>query len=491
MNLKELLKKREELLSTVKTVLGEATAALADGKMDEATELQTKAEGYQKQVAAYTTQIKSLQAADAASGEFNVDEPADKPADEPVVKTAARPPFDTADEQEPENNVVKSVYVTKFGDVNSAVKGLVKDLYGSEGSYMQQRIDQQDAFVKYVRSGRIDAKEEKLLKNVVMLPEQIAQDVKDSVDYKAIKATINESVDSLGGYLVPEDYRTQLVSRIADTGIIRRYARKVTTNRDSVEWPTLQGGNDLYTSAVRVTWVDENPADASQTLTNPTFGMNKIPVNTVMARIDLSKNQLEDSAFNMIMLMTELFGEAAGIDEDIQFLTGTGGATPRGVLGARSGAEQIPLTGIEAVNSGASSTLLADGVIDLVYSLPQQYRGNAILLGARTTHCDVRKFKATDNQYIWEPAYKVGEPATVLGYGFYESESVPTVGVNKYPLIFGDWSGYVIADRIGMTVQRVEDTTTTGQNKVALFMRRRLGGDVIEPWKFKAQKVSA
>jgi len=199
MNLKELLKKREELLSTVKTVLGEATAALADGKLDEATELQSKAEGYRKQVDAYTTQIKSLQAADAASSEF--EQPVAEPAAEtPVAKTAVRPPFETSDEPEEETGVVKSVYVAKFGDVQSAVKGLVKDLYGSENSYMQQRIDQQDAFVKYVRTGRIDAKEEKLLKNVVMLPEQIAQDVKDSVDYKAIKATINESVDSLGGY---------------------------------------------------------------------------------------------------------------------------------------------------------------------------------------------------------------------------------------------------------------------------------------------------
>lgn len=282
----------------------------------------------------------------------------------------------------------------------------------------------------------------------------------------------------------------QLVKKMADTAIVRGRARVIQTNRDAVEWPTLLGGDDRYTNAVRVTWVDELPADASQTLTNPTFGMHRIPVNTVMARIDMSKNQLEDSAFNMISMMAEFFGEAAGLDEDQRFITGTGGNTPRGVLGARSGAEEVPVTGIEAVVTGASSTLLADGVIDLVYSLPQQYRNSAVLLGARTTHRDIRKFKATDNQYIWEPSYQAGEPPRVLGYQFFESESIPTVGVNKYPLIFGDWSGYVIVDRVGMTVQRVEDTTTTGQNKVALFMRRRLGGDVLEPWKFKCQKVS-
>jgi hypothetical protein len=42
-----------------------------------------------------------------------------------------------------------------------------------------------------------------------------------------------------------------------------------------------------------------------------------------------------------------------------------------------------------------------------------------------------------------------------------------------------------------MTIERVADTNTIGQNKIALFMRRRLGGAVVEPWRFKAQKVSA
>ncbi len=67
---------------------------------------------------------------------------------------------------------------------------------------------------------------------------------------------------------------------------------------------------------------------------------------------------------------------------------------------------------------------------------------------------------------------------------------MPAIAANAYPLIFGDFRGYVIADRIGMTIDRVTDTTTTGQNKVAFFARRRLGGGVVEPFRFKAQKLA-
>lgn len=201
MNLKELEAKRAELLGTVKTVLAEANAALAGNDMVKAAELQETAAGYQKQVEMYSTQIKSLQAADAASNEKLVVEPAAAPA-EPVTKSEPiRMPFDTASADEPKaNDVVKSVYVTKYGDENTAVKGLINDLYGSEKNYMNTRLDQQNAFVKYVRTGRINGEEEKLLKNVVLLPDQLAQDVRDGVDYRGIKATIQESVGDLGGY---------------------------------------------------------------------------------------------------------------------------------------------------------------------------------------------------------------------------------------------------------------------------------------------------
>jgi HK97 family phage major capsid protein len=491
MNLKDLIAKRNELLGTVNTKLDEANGALSEGNVELAKSLQSEADDYAVKAEVYAGQIKAVQAAQNAE-QFTVDEPAATDADEPKTKSApVRMPFDTADTDEPndEKLVTKAVHLVKYGDVPSQVKALASDLYGAD--YMQKRYDQQKAFVKYVRTGRIDREQESLLKTLIMTPEQIARDIVEDTDYASIKATLNETINELGGYLVPEDYRAQMVKKIADTGFVRRFARKVTTSRDSIEWPKLLGGDDRYTSGVRVTWVDENPSDESVAETNPTFGMVRIPVHTVMARIDMSRNQLEDSAFNMVSMMTELFGEAAGIDEDVQFISGTGGNTPRGILGARSGATLVPLTGIETVDSGASSTLQPDGIIDLVYDLPQQYRRNAIVMANRLSHRDIRKFKDADNQYLWEPSMQAGEPARILGYPIYENESLPTVAANAYPVIFGDFSGYVIVDRIGMSVERVTDTLTTGKNKVALFMRRRLGGDLIEPWKFKVQKVSA
>ncbi len=273
--------------------------------------------------------------------------------------------------------------------------------------------------------------------------------------------------------------------------VVRGRARVVQTIRDAAEWPKLEGGDSQYTSAVRVKWVDELPASATVAETNPTFGMHRVPVHTVMARTDVSQNMLEDTPFNMLQILAELFSEAMAIDEDTKFLKGTGGGSPRGILAKRSGANETPEDGIDSVNSGNASALTADGLIDLVYGLHAQYRQGAVLVAARATHKAVRKLKDGSGDYLWEKGIAAGQPATLLGYPFLESESMPAVGANNYPIIFGDFKGYLLVDRVGMSIKRVEDTTTVGGNKVALFARRRLGGQVIEPWRYQCQKVSA
>ena len=180
------------------------------------------------------------------------------------------------------------------------------------------------------------------------------------------------------------------------------------------------------------------------------------------------------------------------IYEEARFLTGQGAGVPYGVLGdLATGAQAAPVSGITAVVSGNASQLTADGLYDLVYTIASQYRRNAVFVMARLTQRDVRKFKDGNGQYLWQPGLQDGQPPRLLGYPVYESDSMPAIAANSPPIIFGDFrNGYLVADRIGMTVERVTDAGTTGTNTIALFARRRLGGQVVAPWSFSAQRVS-
>lgn len=493
MNRQQLYDKFNELKAAAKVALDNATKALNDGDTAKFDQLHNDAETMVKQANAYKAQIIALD-------ELATTDVPDAPAvTEQVTKSEpVRLPFEAqTDDTQQASSPAKStqrepIYVLKYGEMDVATKAVLADLYGND--YDNQRSKQMVAFKTFIRGGarHLNLEQEKLLKTLLLLPESVASLLKADESVKAIKATLQEGVNDLGGFLAPEEYRMDLLRRIAQLSAIRRYARVVNTSRGSVEWPKLDGGNDRYTSAVRVTWVDELPSNAAGAETNPTFGMTRVPINTVMARTDVGKNMLEDSAFDVTSLIAELFAEALAIDEGNQFATGMGGNVPLGILGDRqNGTQPAPVTGIDAVVTGNATDITADGLIDLVYELPQQYRANAIIMGARLTHRNIRKLKDGTGNYLWERNLQVGQPPNILGVPFYEEESLPGIAANSHPLIHGDFRGYLIADRVGMSFDRVEDTTTAGQNKVAFFMRRRLGARVVEPWRLNVQKVSS
>ena len=471
----------EELLKQARSLLDEANKALEEDDFDLAKEKREAAVVIQEKIKALKEQQDIADELDAATP---------KPQkSEPVL-----PPFEAADDDDDDddgdNSLEKSFNILKYGELDPAVKAVTADLYGVD--YLQKRTAQMYVFGKFLRTGRISAQEETLSQQIILIPDAISAAVKGGFSVAEIKATLQEGINDLGGFLVPEDFRLEIIKRLMGLAVVRSRARVVQTIRDAAEWPKVEGGDSQYTSAVRVTWVDELPASATVSETNPEYGMYRVPVHTVMARTDISQNMLEDTPFNMIQILAELFSEAMAIDEDNQFLTSTGGGKPRGILGKRgSGSNAFPEDGIDSVSSGNATALTADGLIDLVYGLHSQYRKNAVLVGARATHGAVRKLKDGNGDYLWAKGIAVGEPATLLDYPFLESESMPAIAANNYPIIFGDLKGYLLVDRVGMSIKRVEDTTTVGGNKVALFARRRLGGQVVEPWRFQGHKVSA
>lgn len=481
----ELTKKYNRLVALADDALEKANKAIADEKFDEAKGFQSDADKHIEQANVIKAQIDK---------ETSMADKNKSVEDEPI-----RAPFTKGKEPEtPEGNqsYAQTVYFAKFGEPDKAVKQVITELWNSEGNYYDRRIAQNRAFSKYVRFGdsRMKADEVSLLRELIYTPDSIMSEVKAGVtmsDIKSLKATLQESALELGGHLVPEDLRLDIIKRMMGMTAVRGRARQINTVRDAVEYPVMQGGDSLYTSAVRVTWVNEVPTLGTEHLTNFTLGNVRIPVHTVMASTDISNNLLEDSGVDVIGLVTELFAEASAIDEDTKFLTGTGGDSPQGILGARTGAEYNPVAGIDSVNSGAAAALTADGLIDLVYEPDAQYLSNAIMLGTKATFKTVRKMKDGVGDYLWAKGIERGAPPTVLGYDYLMNENLPTIAANAYPLIFGDMRGYLIVDRVGMTVRRVEDRTSATRNFVTLVMRRRLGGQVVEPFRFAAQKVSA
>ncbi len=299
----------------------------------------------------------------------------------------------------------------------------------------------------------------------------------DAAELKAL----GETTDPQGGYLVTIDFRNQIVQKLPGLTAIRRRAFVFPTSATEVSVPKITGGDDVNPSDVTVTWMGGDDGNSTAGSTQPNFGSEIMPVNTVMATVALGNDLLEDAVFPLESILTTKVAQAFGLDEDNQFLNGSGIKKPKGILTEG---------GITTVNSGNASALTDNGLVDLVFSLPAQYLPNAAFIMKRATEGAARKLKDSYGRYLWGWDLVPGSPAKLLGYDVLDDEYMPAIAAGKIPILFGDLSYYWIAERLEMTVQVLRETKAK-QNQTEFVFRRRIGGQAVGNFSLRSQTISA
>jgi HK97 family phage major capsid protein len=400
---------------------------------------------------------------------------------------------------------LKACYSQQFNgaDLNGDADLVMRDLYGN---YRQEAYAKAASFARFLRTGQMD----QYARRVILTPQQAMKMVADGQDFSSIKTAQIESQGDLGGYLVPEDFREEVIRRIQGMTPMRQIARSMNTTRDRVTMPVVNGGDDRYIGNVRVTKVDESPT-STQAATNATYGSVTIPVHTIMGHASVSKNLIEDTtgAAAIVPLMSEEFSSAFFVFEDEQFLVGNGVGGPQGILknATTGGPNTFAYGAVATVNSGVATKLTADAIRALPYAVATQYRQlGGMWLMSRGTLRVIKQLKAGDGTYLWSsrgdtPQLANGAPNSLEGFPIMETEVLasPTTNsgdaytANVFPILFVTRPFYTIVDKTlgGMALERYEDSTTAKENNVVFVMRRRVGGQVTNPWGGAALKISA
>lgn len=282
------------------------------------------------------------------------------------------------------------------------------------------------------------------------------------------------SDDTTGGVLAPDDYQKEILKSIVLQSPFRQYARVMNTSARAINVPKRTG----MFSAV---WIGE--ADTRSETTGLTYGMEEIPVHEVYALVDISLVNLEDSAFNLEQELSMEFSEQFAVAEGIGFLTGSGIAKPEGVL---TNAD------IAHVASGAATSISsADCLVEMFYDLKEPYARNAVWMMNRATVGKISKLKTAEGDYLWQPGLSQGAPDLLLGRPIVAMPDMPDVGAGKDAIIFGDFTkGYIVADRVGLSVQR-DPYTQSASGLVRFLARRRVGGQVVMPEAMKKLRIES
>lgn len=243
--------------------------------------------------------------------------------------------------------------------------------------------------------------------------------------------------DSAGGYLVPFQMDpTVILTANGSRNDIRSRARTVVATGDT--W------NGVTSGAVSWSW------DAEATVVSddaPTMASPSIPIYKANGFVPISIEALED-ANNIAATVGTLLAEGREVLESAAFIVGTGTGQPKGVVTALVGTGSI-------VTSAVADTLAVGDLYALQGSLPARYRGNAAWLANNLFYNRARQFDTAGGSALWAQLGS-DRPAVLLGKDVLEAEDMDGVinaTAENYMAVFGDFSNYVIADRIGMTVE--------------------------------------
>lgn len=273
--------------------------------------------------------------------------------------------------------------------------------------------------------------------------------------------------DTAGGYLVPFQLDpTVIITSAGSLNQIRQIARTVVATGDV--WNGVSAGEVSWSWAGEATEATDNA---------PSFDQPSVNVHKAHGFVPISIEALGDEA-NVTAEVGRLLAQGKDTLEAKAFITGTGTGQPTGIQTALAG-------GSSEVAAGTADTIVDDDVYALDNDLPARYRGNASWLANRATYNEVRALGASGGSDMWE---RIGadRPALLLGRPAYEAEEAAsladTAGSGDLVLYYGDFSNYVIADRVGMTVELIphlvgSNRRPTGQR--GWYAYYRVGADSV------------
>ena len=308
-----------------------------------------------------------------------------------------------------------------------------KELAANEGEARAAapKASASSAFSKYLRHGMgsLNAQERSMIQ-------------------KRGTATQIAGTDSLGGFLVPQEFSNELDVATLFTGEVERLAKKLNTASGGLlDYPT----------------VDDTATDANQigegsavTVQDMTFANKQLSAYNYSSLVKVSQQLLQDSAFDLNSFLVEAMGERIARATNAAFTTGDPGSPvvpqPTGIV-----------TGSSLGNTAAgAAAITADDILDLIYSVDSSYRNKASfgLMAHDNIIAAVRALGvgATNDFPIFIPSLEVGQPDRIFGIPVYVNNDMQSsIATATKTMIAADFSKYVVRNAGGVQMLRLNE----------------------------------
>jgi HK97 family phage major capsid protein len=298
---------------------------------------------------------------------------------------------------------------------------------GREARAEQKEITKHEAFSKYLRHGMggLNAEERSL------------------VEMRGTDSQIT-TTDSLGGFLVPEDFSNVLDVASKFTGEVERLAQVLNTQSGAtLPYPKVDD-----TSVVGAI-LSEGSADVVSDMTFASLNLGAYTYSSKIVKV--SYQLLQDAAFDLDAFLVNTLGERIARGQNAHFTTGDGSSKPTGIITA----------GSSALTTASATAITADEILTLIHSVDKSYRNSAsfALMGADSTAAAIRKLGVgSSNDFpVFIPGMAAGEPDRVFGVPFYVNNDMAAIASTNKPLVAADFSKYVVRNAGGVQMLRLNE----------------------------------
>jgi HK97 family phage major capsid protein len=285
-----------------------------------------------------------------------------------------------------------------------------------------------------------------------------------------------EKVPAEGGFLVPEEFRAELLRVALETSIVRPRARVVPMGSSTLRFPMIDSTSNVSSvyGGVVAYWTEEG---AELTESSATFGSIKLEAWKLTALAHVTNELLRDAAGGFQMFLEEIFPEAIAYHEDLAFLGGNGVGQPLGLLATGNTA-----TVVVAKETGqVAATVVWENIIKMYSRMLPGSLSRAVWVASPDTFAQLATMAlsvGTGGVPVWLTDGTQTPQLSLLGRPIIMTEKAPAAVGTQGDLSFVDPSMYLIGDRQQMSMDSSPHVKFTS-DKTTFRIISRVDG---RPW---------
>lgn len=291
----------------------------------------------------------------------------------------------------------------------------------------------------------------------------------------SIYNTYSEKVPSEGGFLVPEEFRSQIMRLSLDSAIVRPRATIIPMGSPRVHIPTIDETSRVSSIFGGVV-VYRTEEGAELTESSASFASIKLDV-TKQTALSHVPNELIRDWGGFTAFMDATLPPAMAYYEDLDYISGSGVGAP---LGALSPANTALLV-ISGASGQTASTIVWENVIAMYARMLPSSLANAVWLASPDVFVQLATMAlsvGTGGSAIWLTNGRDAPVLTLLGRPVIMTEKAPAALGTQGDLSLVDWTMYLIGDYQNMTVDSSPHVKFTSDKTTFRAIARNDG----RPW---------